>query len=364
MIARFALALAVALFLPTLGAQTIVSLSPIKDNTLYDNASPSSNGAGVAFFCGKTNQNRVRRGLIAFDVASAIPAGSVISSATLHLELTQSGPSDLAVSLHRATTNWGEGTSSAGFGGGGGSAATTNDATWQHTFFPSTFWTNPGGDFLSAPSATTVVTSVLDQHTWSSPGMVADIQAWLASPSTNFGWVLKSPEVETGNSKRFSSREEFFASQRPRLEMSLIPYPGSGEDLALTTGINGLPNGQALKSAAVGAVLSVGIASPMGTYVGDAPILVAQFFTPAAPLVSPFGFPEVHLDPFAIPGPFVVFDGNATSTTIGPTGLALTLGAVPPGLTGLRLILQAICVDGTSANGFFAITDGHELRLL
>lgn len=362
--ARSAVILAVALCAAIVNAQTIVSLAPIKDNTLYDNVSPSSNGAGIAFFCGKNNQNRARRGLIAFDIASAIPAGSVIMSATLHLELTQSGPSDLAVSLHRATSNWGEGTSAAGFGGGGGSAATTNDATWQHSFFPSSFWTNPGGDFQSTPSATTVVTSVLTQHTWSSPGMAADIAAWLASPSTNFGWVLKSPEAEVGNSKRFSSREEFFVSQRPRLEITLIPYPGSGEDLMLATGVNGLPNGQALKSAAVGAVLSVGIASPLATYVGAAPILVAQFFTAAAPLVSPFGFPEVHLDPFAVPQPFVAFDGYATSTTIGPSGLTLTLGAVPPGLTGLRLILQAICLDNASANGFFAVTDGHEWRFL
>ena len=60
--------------------------------------------------------------------------------------------------LHRVLSDWGEGTSGAGgdplhMGGGGGSPATAGDATWLHTFFDTSFWANPGGDFSSTASA-------------------------------------------------------------------------------------------------------------------------------------------------------------------------------------------------------------------
>ena len=65
-----------------------VSLLPQKDNTLYeDPAGQLSNGQGIYLFAGKTNVPSLRRGLIAFDLAS-IPTNATITGATLSMFLS------------------------------------------------------------------------------------------------------------------------------------------------------------------------------------------------------------------------------------------------------------------------------------
>jgi hypothetical protein len=51
------------------------TLNPVKDNTLYEYFAADgdrSNGAGDRFFAGKTDQGRIRRGVLAFNIAGAI----------------------------------------------------------------------------------------------------------------------------------------------------------------------------------------------------------------------------------------------------------------------------------------------------
>ena len=67
-----------------------VDLSPSKDNTLIEVPTGASqflsDGAGQDFFVGRTKQpsgQAIRRGLIAFDVASGIPAANYIGSGGL-----------------------------------------------------------------------------------------------------------------------------------------------------------------------------------------------------------------------------------------------------------------------------------------
>src|SRR5437762_1976263 len=71
----------------------ILSANPSKDNTLFCSIDPNaqlSNGAGQHIFAGRTNQDSgtssgtlsLRRGLVAFDVAS-IPASALVNSAKL-----------------------------------------------------------------------------------------------------------------------------------------------------------------------------------------------------------------------------------------------------------------------------------------
>ena len=51
-----------------------------RDNTLYESITGTvSNGSGPYFFVGMTTGGERRRGLIRFDVASAIPAGSTVT---------------------------------------------------------------------------------------------------------------------------------------------------------------------------------------------------------------------------------------------------------------------------------------------
>ena len=167
------------------------ALTPIKDNTLYEDALGSlSNGAGQHLFAGRTEElvgALIRRGLIAFDVAGEIPAGSTILSASLTLNMSRTnlaaGPR--TVSLHRVLADWGEGTSDPFGGEGGGAASTPGDATWIHRFFNFSFWVGSGGDFLAAPSASSVVGGV-GFYTWGpTPGLTADVQKLLSLSQRN-----------------------------------------------------------------------------------------------------------------------------------------------------------------------------------
>jgi hypothetical protein len=185
-----------------------VFLSPLKDNTLYeDPAGQTSNGSGIYFFAGKTNVPSLRRGLVAFNL-SAIPANATITDATLSMFLSQTNMTNsTAVSLSKVSRDWGEGASDAGDPGGFGVQAETNDATWLHTFYDTNFWTTPGGDFSPTLSATTMVTTGNTAYTWSGSGLLADVQGWVSSPASNFGWVILGNEVDAGSAKRFNTRE-------------------------------------------------------------------------------------------------------------------------------------------------------------
>ena len=133
-------------------AQSEVTIVSDKDNTLYESGTGVlSNGAGIHFFAGKTFTNLggpfIRRGLISFDIAGNVESGATINSAVLTLTVTQTATGAQDVKLHRVSADWGEGTSNAVSSDGRGTASTTGDVTWIHTFFNTSSWTNPGGDF-------------------------------------------------------------------------------------------------------------------------------------------------------------------------------------------------------------------------
>src|SRR3989337_435603 len=70
--------LAVTVSEPGPAAADSVAINPSKDNTLYQYFvadGDRSNGAGDRFFAGKTDQGRIRRGVLAFNVAASIPTG-------------------------------------------------------------------------------------------------------------------------------------------------------------------------------------------------------------------------------------------------------------------------------------------------
>lgn len=202
-----------------------VSLSASQDNTLYEHPDGLlSNGAGEYFFVGRTleSENSIRRGLIKFDVAGIIPPGSLIVSATLRLTMSKTIAGAQPVALHPLTADWGEGASDALGEEGIGAAATAGDATWIYSFYTTTLWTAPGGDFLGSPSATTMVGDE-GEYTWSAPGLVSDVQAWLDAPSTNFGWTLLGNEKSSMTAKRFNTREHSNPATHPVLEITYIP---------------------------------------------------------------------------------------------------------------------------------------------
>ena len=205
-----------------------VEIGASRDNTLYqDPAGNTSNGAGDHLFAGLTLVPDIRRALIHFDVAAAVPAGATIDSVTLTLVMNKTIAPAHPVSLHRAEADWGEGASNAPGEEGIGDIAEPGDATWLHTFFPGDFWTSVGGDFAAAASATTPVNAE-GPYDWSSAQMVADVQAWLDRPSMNFGWVVVGDESTSPTAKRFASSENPLAATRPKLVIEFTP--GTADD--------------------------------------------------------------------------------------------------------------------------------------
>ena len=195
---------------PSLAIAQLANINPIKDNTLYEFDAAEgdvSNALGNHFFAGATGTGELRRGVLAFDIAGNVPAGSTILGVTLSLNMSRT-PTGTArtVELHKLLTDWGEGTSVAPGEEGEGAPATTNDATWRHRFFDTIFWTTEGGDFSVTVSASQSVGPV-GVYTWSSSQMRADVQSWLDDPVSNFGWLVLGDESEIATAKRFDTRE-------------------------------------------------------------------------------------------------------------------------------------------------------------
>jgi hypothetical protein len=202
----------------------IIVINPSKDNTLYEYdpaEGDHSNGAGFHFFAGENGMGELRRGLLAFDIAAAIPAGSTITAVSLTMNMSMTPAGTLIVELHKVLADWGEGTSHAPMGEGDGASATPNDATWRHRFFDSVFWTTQGGDFSATVSASQSVGGV-GQYTWSSAQMVADAQSWLDNPASNFGWLVLGDETAIATAKRFDTRE---SASPPMLTIQFTPGP-------------------------------------------------------------------------------------------------------------------------------------------
>jgi hypothetical protein len=224
----FIAGLSVATFHNISRAQVQVTLNAHKDNTLYESATGSiSNGAGQAFFVGRTGQvtGSIRRGVLAFPIAENIPPGSTVTSVTLtlHMSRTALGAPTTMVEMHRALTDWGEGTANADGNEGSGAPATTNDATWIHRFFDTATWTQPGGDFQTQSSASQSVAGV-GSYTWESTSqLVNEVQQWLDAPASNFGWVMIGDESGPSTSKRFDTHENIDPGARPHLTVTYQP---------------------------------------------------------------------------------------------------------------------------------------------
>jgi hypothetical protein len=201
----------------------IVSLTPILDNSIYSE-SDNSNATG-SLYAGTAVNSNIRRALVQFDVASNIPAGSTILSATVAFTQTKIGPAGTALfALHPLTAEWGEGTSS---GTGGGGVPTAGDATWNFRLFNTDSWSTPGASF-GAASGTTSFGITNTTYTFdSTDGLVADVQDWLNTPGSNSGWILRAVNESGTSARELGSRESVLA-QRPTLTISyVVPEPGT-----------------------------------------------------------------------------------------------------------------------------------------
>ncbi len=144
-----------------------------------------------------------------------------------------------------------------------------------------------------------------------------------------------------------------------------VLYPGTGEDLTLSMGVNStvgqFPDQQ---SATAGDLLTLELDSPQGAFLQAPYVMVAQFFPTGSP---PIGFaPGLQFD-FAGPSPpFILIDGlpGPLGTPVIPFGGLTQAYVIPPGLAGNSVMLQGISLSSAPANGGFASTHGHEVRFL
>jgi hypothetical protein len=218
-----------------------VTLNPVADNTLIQDAAGAySAGASYNVYSGRVGSNgsgTFRRALIRFDV-SAIPPGSTVTSVQLRMYMSQGQGGTRAHSLHRMSASWGE-AGSFSFGGAG-APAQTGDATWLHRSWPGTPWATPGGDFVSAPSATQNISGIA-WYTWGSTGaLVADVQSWVSDPTQNFGWMLRGDESQERTAKRFDSRQSSNPNTKPQLIVTFTPPSSNPADINSDGAVNGL----------------------------------------------------------------------------------------------------------------------------
>ncbi len=207
-----------------------VSLNPNQDISIYSEAAVNIGKGNL--FSGRTAQGNLRRAILEFDLSS-IPSGAIINSVSLNLNLIKTGAAGADIfELHRVLKAWGEGTSvGTGSGGGQGTAPSAGSATWNFSQFSTTAWTAVGGDF-AATSGTTSIGNTNGIYTFSSQsGMVADVQNWLNTPASNFGWILNAQtEGSLQNAREFGSRESAL-SLLPTLavtySITAVPEPGS-----------------------------------------------------------------------------------------------------------------------------------------
>lgn len=199
------LALAPLVFAAVAHAGTL-QLTPVADNTIFSENGTLSNGAGDFLFAGRTVNGVDRRALVRFDVASALPQGTTIVSATLTLTVSMTVSGAVPVSVHRVLASWGEGASNASGNEGTGTTAQTNDATWSRRFTGGALWTTLGGDFAATPSTTLLVDQFTAHRFGPSLALTNDVQLWLDDPARNFGWIVVGDESQPASAKRFDSR--------------------------------------------------------------------------------------------------------------------------------------------------------------
>jgi hypothetical protein len=207
------LSLAGVLALPGIAMSATLAIPAARDAVLYeDPAGATGNGAGESLVAGRTNQ-----------------ASNSRTGASLQLHALAVSNAGEALSLHRVLTNWTSGASNPSGTETTGSAALAGDSTWLHSSFNTAFWLSPGGDH--AVEASAVATAGLGEGfvIWSGAGLQSDVQGWLASPGSNFGWLLRTEETASQTARRFDSSESATPEFRPVLtvEYTVIPEAGA-----------------------------------------------------------------------------------------------------------------------------------------
>ena len=228
------------------GRAAVAVLNPSADTALIQVA-PDANMGGSGFFNAGTAGNGNRnRALMRFNLSETIPAGSIINSVSLRLDIIRQPAVDLqpaTFGLHPLFVSWGEGNKFAAEDGspGLGAPATAGEATWLYRSLATLAWAAPGGlagtEFALAPSSTTFVYGIGDETLFESTELLtADVQKWVNQPELNFGWMLMTEtELIRKSARSFASRED--GSGGPILVVDFTPVPEPGSTALLAWGM-------------------------------------------------------------------------------------------------------------------------------
>ncbi len=188
------------------GLYPLVSYYGTRDTKLMSNSATTSYGSNAVL---EVDGSPDSAALLGWDV-SAIPAGSIVTSARLELNITNATSDNYEIyALQRA---WDE-----------------LSATWEQAA-AGTPWSTSGGSGSGDHS-----TTVLGQLAASSTGAyqlalnaagLAAVQSWVNDPSTNHGLIFQDYDNAT-NGLDFSSRETSNASQRPKLVVTYEQLGGN-----------------------------------------------------------------------------------------------------------------------------------------
>jgi hypothetical protein len=214
------------------GAQSVV-LNPVAD-TFISEQYPNSNFGAMGYVnVGATENFTTHRALYKFDIAGAIPAGSIITSARLLLEVTRipnNGYDVSDVGLHRMLRDWGEGDNNADKPSNA-APADPNESNWGYRFAgTSSTWGVPGGqagvDYLAGASVLQQILAVDGYEFGPTATLTQDLQFWLDNPGANFGWMAISQQEDSQfTARRFGSREALPTYNVPRLLVDFIGVP-------------------------------------------------------------------------------------------------------------------------------------------
>ena len=215
--------------LPAAAEQATESLLPaVADASVFADQGGGSaydataDGSGANLWTSVIAAGVIRRALLRFDTSPVPPGAQVVQvqleAFAIRIRTAQS------LGLHRLLAPWAEGPANGG-DAGVGAPAQAGDCTWSHRVWPTQAWSQRGGDFEPAASASTQVSGWPAPVLWSStPALVADVQRWVDDPASNHGWLMRGDESGQQNATRLASRESIDAGARPRLRVHwLVP---------------------------------------------------------------------------------------------------------------------------------------------
>lgn len=198
----------------------VVELMPVADTTLFELNADANFGAEDQLIVGAVAKNAPHhraRLLMQFDL-SAVPPGAVVTNVTLQLKVLKENGGEPAagMEIHPMLVSWAEGDRM----GMQGTSALPGQSTWNSRAHSQAAWSIPGGqagsEFGSSTSSAVGLDGPGSYQFPVSPALIADVQSWVDSPTTNFGWiVLGTDESIVASARRVASRES--SSGRPLL---------------------------------------------------------------------------------------------------------------------------------------------------